>query len=657
MRRISGLLLTSILALLLAEPVHGQPSWPQTWGGPGAAAGQSIAFDSGGNGYVGGSTTIFGAGGSDALIVKYAPSGTLLWAKTWGGSGDEGVYRIALGPDGYIYATGGTDSFGAGWFDVFLLKLDTNGNLIWGTTWGGSSFEQGYDLGFDQAGNIYVAAESYSNGNCAVILKFSPSGGQPIWSTSWKGPATYDSAYSLAVDSNFNVIIEGTSRDYSVYPNHNSVLIVKFDSSGNYQWSENWLTATPGQDQSGANHTLTTDSSGNIYLGFEHSGDCQNSTFSDCPFSETVLKLGPSGNFQWANTWGGAGYTTAGGVAFDMNGDLLVSGTAVGPPQVPFVLRYDAAGDFLSSTGWSDQGTTISGLGVTSAGAVGVVGTAQDNGGNWESTSARAGILPNSLVSNPYTVGTPTGQVSSLTNPTQSQTGPEGTGGVFVTSYALYGIDVSCSAGPISKAKADQLLLAGVQYAVVKAPQFSSGTPGCASGQIGLAQQQMYSLISAGIKTAAYCVLAFQTQCGATPCGGGETQVQRCVNTITAGKEYPVQLSQLGFIALDVEDENELGSTGAAVDVISDAVTAVTAAQQQPVIYTDRGQWDSITGSSSAFSNVPLWLAGNLPSLILSPPFDGWTTSLLLGKQYQTDKSLGGVSPVDLDVFDPSWFK
>jgi hypothetical protein len=648
------------LALECGPAWAGQPTWPHTWGGPGAATGQSIAFDNKGNVYVGSSTPSFGAGGSDALILKYTQSGTLLWAKTWGGSGDEGANRIAVGPDGYIYVTGGTDSFGAGWFDVFLLKLDTSGNLIWGKTWGGGSFEVGYDLGFDQAGNVYVAAESYTNGNCAVILKFASADGSLIWSTSWKGPATYDAAYGLTVDSNFNVIIAGVSWDYSVYPNHNSILLVKFDSSGNYVWSENWVTPVPGEDDLwGRGEMITTDSSDNILVGATHSNDCQNSDFTQCPFSAMALKLDPSGSFRWAETWGGAGFSTPGGIALDKNGDLLVSGTADGPPQVGFVLRYDANGNFLSSTGWSDQGTTVASVAVSGAGAVAVIGTAQDNGGDWESISAPAGSLPNSLVLNPYTVATPTGEISSLTNPTQPQVGPEDTGGVFVTSYALYGIDVSCFAGPITKAKATQLQLAGIQYAVVKVPQFPTGTPGCTSGQIGLAQQQMHSLISAGIKTAAYCVLAFQTQCnnGATPCGGGETQVNRCLTNIASDKEYPVQLSELSFVALDVENPNKLGNAGDAVKIISDAVTAVTDAQQQPVIYTDRGQWDPITGSSSAFSNLPLWLAGNRPSLILSPPFDGWTTSLLLGKQYQTDVSLGGVSPVDLDVFDPSWFK
>src|ERR1022692_4221315 len=140
---------------------------------------------------------------------------------------------------------------------------------------------------------------------------------------------------------------------------------------------------------------ITTDSSDNILVGATHSNDCQNSDFTQCPFSAMALKLDPSGSFRWAETWGGPGFSTPGGIALDKNGDLLVSGTADGPPQVGFVLRYDANGNFLSSTGWSDQGTTVASVAVSGAGAVAVIGTAQDNGGDWESISAPAGSLPN----------------------------------------------------------------------------------------------------------------------------------------------------------------------------------------------------------------------------------------------------------------------
>lgn len=381
-----------------------------------------------------GATNSFGAGGYDVLILKYNSAGELVWSKTWGGSANEYALHIAVGPDGFLYVTGGTDSFGAGWYDMFLLKLDQSGDLKRALTWGGGSYEFGYDIGFDQTGNVYVVGESYSNGRCAVILKFSAVTGKLLWSTSWKGPATYDSGYSLAVDSNYNVIITGISWDYSVHPNHNSILLVKYDSSGNYLWSENWITPTPGQDESGPYHTLATDSEGNIYVGARHSDDCQNSNFGTCDFDAMVLKLDSDGNLQWADTWTTTGYTSAGGVGIDStNGHLLVSGMedAFGTPML-FASSYDSSGNLLSTHGWGGSqtiwGTPIPSLAVNNGDAL-MVGGASNNFGGWTTISGTSGTLADSLVSNPYTLGTPSGQISYPTAQMQSQTGVKNTGG------------------------------------------------------------------------------------------------------------------------------------------------------------------------------------------------------------------------------------
>lgn len=121
--------------LLIHASAAAGASWTHTWGGTSNDYASAAALDNGGNVYVAGSTSSFGAGGKDVLILKYSATGTLLWANTWGGAGDETAQSIGFGPDGFLYVAGGTSSFGAGGYDMFLLKLDTDGNLQWGTTW------------------------------------------------------------------------------------------------------------------------------------------------------------------------------------------------------------------------------------------------------------------------------------------------------------------------------------------------------------------------------------------------------------------------------------------------------------------------------------------------------------------------------------------
>jgi hypothetical protein len=407
-------------------------NWAHTWGGPASDSTEAVTLDASGNIYAAGATGSYGAGGQDVLILKYSPAGTLLWAKTWGGTGNEYAASIAFGPDGFLYVTGGTSSFGAGWYDMFLLKLDTDGNLQGGTTWGGASYDVGHDLGFDSLGNIYLVGETYSYGPCcssAILMKFSPSGGSPLWTALWKDSATYDGGYSLAVDSAGNIIITGISWDYTVNPNHNYILLVKFDASGNYLWSENWFTPIPGQDGSWAFRDVTTDNAGNIYVGGYHSAQCQNPDFTQCTFDAMVLKFDSGGNFQWANTWGGPGNSQAASVAIDPTGHLLFTGIEdqFGPSPTPFVLTYDTDGNLLSSIGWlAPQPLSpwqISGMILDGVGNVYYADEAQNNSGAWGSISEPTGVLPNLLVYPAYSLGAPVGQQSSLTNPTQLQTG------------------------------------------------------------------------------------------------------------------------------------------------------------------------------------------------------------------------------------------
>jgi hypothetical protein len=428
----------SLVALSLTQLAAGGTWSPaaHTWGGSSSDNAVAVTLDSSGNVYVAGSTGSFGAGGQDVLITKYSPTGQFLWAKTWGGSSDDFATAVKIGPDGFLYVTGLTSSFGAGWFDLFLLQLDSNGNLIWGTTWGGASYDGGHDIGFDANGNIYVVGESYSTGPCctAVLLKFSTTGAL-LQSSYYKGPATYDSGYSLAVDSSFNVIVTGISWDYSISPLHNSILLLKYDPNGNLLWQQNWSTAFPGQDESWAFHDVTTDTANNIYIGGRHSSNCDNSNFGQCDFDSLLIKLDQSGNFQWADTWGTAGtYDTAGSVLLTAGQTPMVAGMLdqYGTPLL-FLLGYDASGNLLSETGWQGgnvQQGSAAGMASDASGALYLASSALNNQGSWGATSANSGTLGNSLISNSYSAGIPALSTTSLTTPTVVQSsGVLNTGG------------------------------------------------------------------------------------------------------------------------------------------------------------------------------------------------------------------------------------
>lgn len=412
-----------LCSLFLSAFSTSAQTWTHTWGGSLTDYAQGVAIDSSGNVYSVGQTYSFGAGGQDVLILKYSPTGTLLWAKTWGSSGDERAVAAGISPDGYLYVAGQIPNY------IFVLKLDTNGNLQWGTTWGDPAGDSPADIGFDSLGNVYVLGTSTNNG--AVVMKFSPSGGAPHWTASWMHPGSNNSGEALTVDASGNVIISGVSWDASGPPLHSTTFLVKFDASGNLLWTDDWVNPYPSDDEPAPSRGLTTDSQGNIYLTGHHTAACTNpGGIGLCDFDVMVLKFGPAGSFQWGTTWGGPGYDTGMSLALDPTGDVVVSGTedVNGASPTPVVLTYDPNGNLLSAIGWQAQVPVLPGLAngpmvLDNFGNAYLVGQAVNNLGEWVQASGTEGILSNALVPYAYSTGAPVGQQAVLTNPPQSQTG------------------------------------------------------------------------------------------------------------------------------------------------------------------------------------------------------------------------------------------
>ncbi|MFA4986439.1 MAG: hypothetical protein WC712_07645 [Candidatus Brocadiia bacterium] len=85
---------------------------------------------------VGTTSNLFGGSNNEMLIAKMTPSGTFLWQKVISSSGSEGAYRITRLSDGNFLIGGCTNSYGNGGFDMILLKIDANCNIIWQRTYG-----------------------------------------------------------------------------------------------------------------------------------------------------------------------------------------------------------------------------------------------------------------------------------------------------------------------------------------------------------------------------------------------------------------------------------------------------------------------------------------------------------------------------------------
>ena len=168
-------------AVLVAfNKTSGSYAWHEIWGGSGLddAFGMTMDFD---YVYSVGITNSFG--GDLIFLLKYNKTGSLIWNATWGGSGSELTRAVDVNAGGTdIYVAGSTTSYGNGDFDVVLLRYNQTGNLTLSKTWGGSLLDQSHCITVNDP-FIYIAGEtrSFGAGNeDAFLLKVDMEGEDTI---------------------------------------------------------------------------------------------------------------------------------------------------------------------------------------------------------------------------------------------------------------------------------------------------------------------------------------------------------------------------------------------------------------------------------------------------------------------------------------------
>jgi len=125
-------------AWLIRTDAQGDTLWTRTYGGSSSEDGSTVQQTSDSGFVVVGNTESFGAGGHDVWLIRTDAQGDTLWTRTYGGSGIDGGSTVQQTSDGGFVVVGGTDSFGAGEADVWLIRTDAQGDTLWTRTYGGS---------------------------------------------------------------------------------------------------------------------------------------------------------------------------------------------------------------------------------------------------------------------------------------------------------------------------------------------------------------------------------------------------------------------------------------------------------------------------------------------------------------------------------------
>ena len=285
--------------------------WAKSFGQLTNDIGSGVAVDGSGNVYAtgyfqntvdfdpgAGTSNLTSAGSTDVYVSKFDSLGGFTWVKSFGGTGNDSVYEIALDGSGNVYTTGyfastadfdpgaGVANLGpaGGGADVYVSKLDASGIFVWAKGFGGAGSDFGRAIAVDGSGNVYVT------GNFQVTVDFDPGA--------------------------------GTSNLTSA--GDNDVFVSKLDSAGNFVWANRF-----GSTLSDISQSIAVDGSGNVHTTGSFYGSVDfdpgagtsllTSAGSDDAF---VSKLTSSGDLVWAIQLGGTDSDGGQSVEVDSSGNV-----------------------------------------------------------------------------------------------------------------------------------------------------------------------------------------------------------------------------------------------------------------------------------------------------------------------------------------------
>jgi hypothetical protein len=223
---------------------NGNVIWQKSYGGDSYDYAFSIDQTADGGFIIGGYTSSFGVGKIDMWILKLDEGGTISWQKTFGGSEDDFISSVRETSDeGYI-VTGYTESFGAGDRDIWVVKLENNGDITWQKTYGrtdyedcNSSIQQTSDGGYILTGYTWLNASAEGH----IWIAKLTSGGSILWENSYEGnDVDYPYAIQQTCDSDGNssgyILASHTLNNGPAVTTPCDISLLKIDEDGSIEW-------------------------------------------------------------------------------------------------------------------------------------------------------------------------------------------------------------------------------------------------------------------------------------------------------------------------------------------------------------------------------------------------------------------------------------
>ncbi len=281
----------------------------------------------------------------DFWLLKFDKNDTLLWQKTYGGSKDDKAYQIIKTKDngfaiiGYNKSNDGNLTSNQGFEDVWILKLDSNGNILWKTTTGFPGTDQGFSLIQTKNGGYFIGSildvtASGGEGNSRASTRHA---GGDYWgiklnstgNIEWRkyfGGTNTDTCYGVTETSDSYIMIGSSdSNDVDIKNNKGSYdfWIVKINKTGTLVWEKSF-----GGDEIDEARAITPTNDGNFIIIGDTRSSNKDVTKNNGGADLWAIKIDPNGNLLWQKNYGGSSFDVGRSIHKTNDGGFIISGSS-----------------------------------------------------------------------------------------------------------------------------------------------------------------------------------------------------------------------------------------------------------------------------------------------------------------------------------------
>ncbi len=314
--------------------------WSKLVGGTSGDIGYSIIQTNNGGFAVAGYTTSYGAGGADLFLVKFDSLGSVVWAKAIGGTLDDEGISVVQTFDGGFAVAGGTLNFGAGNWDLFLVKFTSSGSVDWAKSIGGPNWDWGWSIiQTSDSGYVIVGyTQSFGAGSYDLFIVKLTSTGSLDWVKAIGG-TDLDYGRSIIQTSDDGYAVVGWTHSFGA--GWNDLFLVKLNSEGSIDWTR----AVGGTDMEGGSSIVQTTDDGYVVTGGTGSFGIGTSDLF-------LVKFNSSGAVEWSRAVGGE---------YDDMGHSVVQTTDGGYAVAGYTTSFDADSSDLFLVKFDSDGNTCIG--------------------------------------------------------------------------------------------------------------------------------------------------------------------------------------------------------------------------------------------------------------------------------------------------------